>query len=52
MSESANVRSVQTLSDLRNTLGRFAETTIPNLTRAEIKMQEWILPWQIYRRRR
>lgn len=51
MSESANVRSIQTLSDLRNSLGRFADTIPQSLTRteAEIKRaQDWLRERELY----
>lgn len=51
MSESANVRSIQTLSDLRNALGRFADTIPQNLTRAETEIkrtQDWLRERELY----
>lgn len=51
MSESANVRSIQTLCDLRSVLGRFAETTVQNLTRAETEIQrtqDWLRERELY----
>lgn len=51
MSESANVRSIQTLGDLRNALGRFAETIVQNLTRAETEIkrtQDWLRERELY----
>lgn len=51
MSESANVRSIQTLGDLHNALSRFADTIVQNQTRAETEIkrtQDWLREREIY----
>lgn len=51
MNESVNVRSIQTLSDLRLALGRMAETIMQNLTRVEGEIkrtQDWLRERELY----